>query len=261
MHQIIEFITHFDGKLDAAAEALGHWTYMVVFLTIFAETGLVVMPFLPGDSLLFAVGALAARPETGLKLSVFLSSLVVASFVGNYTNFLIGRALSIKLGGQPGIEAAGEGIRRLFGGKFSRFVRSEDLVRAEAFFRKYGLFAVAVARFLPFLRTLIPFVAGVSDMKTTPFLLCSAVGGAAWVFVCTMVGYWTGNIPWVRDNFTWFILGMFSLGFIPVAAGYLHRKVRSLRAGGATAGTAVPPVVEVKPAAAGKSVSDSAPRA
>ena len=122
MQQIIDFITHFDGRLDAVAEALGHWTYVVVFLTIFAETGLVVMPFLPGDSLLFAVGALAARPETGLKLSVFLSSLVVASFIGNYTNFLIGRALSVRLGGQPGIEAAGEGIRRLFGGKFRHLV-------------------------------------------------------------------------------------------------------------------------------------------
>ena len=265
MQQIIEFITHFDGRLDAVAEAMGHWTYMVVFLTIFAETGLVVMPFLPGDSLLFAVGALAARPETGLKLSVFLSSLVVASFVGNYTNFLIGRALSIKLGGQPGIEAAGEGIRRLFGGRFSRFVRSEDLVRADAFFRKYGLLAVAVARFLPFFRTMIPFVAGISDMKTTPFLLCSAIGGMAWVFVCTMAGYLAGNIPWVKDNFTLFILGMFAIGLVPVVVGYRIRLVRGPKAvaaavvGASPAVTVVPPVIEVKPAAAGKSVSDSAP--
>jgi membrane-associated protein len=260
MQQIIDFITHFDGRLDAVAEALGHWTYVVVFLTIFAETGLVVMPFLPGDSLLFAVGALAARPETGLKLSVFLSSLVVASFIGNYTNFLIGRALSVRLGGQPGIEAAGEGIRRLFGGKFSRFVRSEDLVKADAFFRKYGLFAVAVARFLPFFRTMIPFVAGISDMKTTPFLLCSAIGGTAWVFVCTMVGYWAGNIPWVKENFTLFILGMFGCGLLPVAVGYIHRMLRAPK--GPVAVPAVPPVIEVKPAAAaGTKMSDSAPKA
>ncbi|MEI7657340.1 MAG: VTT domain-containing protein [Phycisphaerae bacterium] len=229
MHQVLEFIANFDSRLDTLAEAMGHWTYVVVFLTIYAETGLVVMPFLPGDSLLFAVGVLSARPDTGLHLPVFLSSLWVASVLGNYTNFLIGRALSVKLGGQPGIEAAGQGIRRLFGGKFARFVRPQDLVRAEEFFRKYGLFAVAIARFLPFFRTLVPFVAGISDMKVFPFLMCSVVGGAAWVLVCTMVGYWAGNIPWVKENFTWFILTMFAIGFLPIIVGYLRKRASAAR--------------------------------
>ncbi len=229
MQQVIDFITNFDSRLDTLAEALGLWIYFVVFLTIFAETGLVVMPFLPGDSLLFAVGVLSARPEAGLSLSVFMLSIWLAAVLGNYTNFLIGRALSVRLGGQPGIEAAGQGIRRLFGGKFAKFVRPQDLVRAEAFFRKYGLFAVAVARFLPFFRTLVPFVAGISDMKVFPFLMCSVVGGAAWVLVCTLVGYWAGNIPWVKENFTWFILSMFTIGFIPIALGYMRNKVVAKR--------------------------------
>jgi membrane-associated protein len=225
MQQIFEFIANFDNRFDAWADAWGHWTYVVVFLTIFAETGLVVMPFLPGDSLLFAVGVVAARPDTDLKLSVFLSSLCVASFLGNYTNFLIGRALSVKVAGQPGLEAAGAGLGRLFGGRFAKIVRPQDLSKADHFFRKYGVLAVAVARFLPFLRTLVPFVAGLSDMKATPFLLSSFFGGIAWVGVCTMAGYWTGNIPWVKENFTWFVLAMFGLGFVPIIFGFLRRRL------------------------------------
>jgi membrane-associated protein len=236
MQQVIDFITNFDSRLDTLAEALGLWIYFVVFLTIFAETGLVVMPFLPGDSLLFAVGVLSARPEAGLSLSVFMLSIWVAAVLGNYTNFLIGRALSVRLGGEPGIEAAGQGIRKLFGGKFARFVRPQDLLRAEQFFRKYGLFAVAIARFLPFFRTLVPFVAGISDMKVFPFLVCSTVGGAAWVLVCTLVGYWAGNIPWVKDNFTWFILAMFTIGFTPIVIGYMRNQVVAKRRAAVKAG-------------------------
>lgn len=229
MQQFLDVITNFDSRLDTMAEALGLWIYFVVFLTIFAETGLVVMPFLPGDSLLFAVGVLSARPEAGLSLSVFMLSIWVAAVLGNYTNFLIGRALSVRLGGEPGIEAAGQGIRKLFGGKFAKFVRPQDLVRAEEFFRKYGLFAVAIARFLPFFRTLVPFVAGISDMKVFPFLMCSVVGGAAWVLVCTTVGYFAGSIPWVKENFTWFILSMFAIGFVPIVVGYMRKKAGAAR--------------------------------
>lgn len=236
MQQFFDFITNFDSRLDTLAEALGLWIYFVVFLTIFAETGLVVMPFLPGDSLLFAVGVLSARPEAGLSLSVFMLSIWVAAVLGNYTNFLIGRALSVRLGGEPGIEAAGQGIRKLFGGKFAKFVRPQDLVRAEEFFRKYGLFAVAIARFLPFFRTLVPFVAGISDMKVLPFLMCSVVGGAAWVLVCTTVGYFAGSIPWVKENFTWFILSMFAIGFVPIVVGYMRKKAGAARQASVRAG-------------------------
>jgi len=214
---MMEFLTNFDSTLDTLAKSLGHWIYVVVFLTIFAETGLVVMPFLPGDSLLFAIGILCAREDTDLRLEVFLTSLVIASFIGNYTNFLIGRALVVRVGGKPGIESAGIAVGRLFGGKFARFAKPSDLVRADAVFRKWGLLAVTVSRFLPFLRTLIPFVAGISDMRQGPFLLCSAIGGMAWVGVCTLAGYWAGNIPWVKANFTFFIMAMFVFGFIPIA--------------------------------------------
>lgn len=220
---MLDFLTNFDQTLDTLASSLGHWTYVVTFLTIFAETGLVVMPFLPGDSLLFAVGILCSREDTGLRLEVFLPALWVAAVLGNYVNFRIGRALAIRLGGKPGIEAVGVAIGKLFGGRFARFARPSDLVKAEVFFAKWGLLAVGVARFLPFLRTLIPFVAGMSDMRQGPFLVATAIGGFAWVGVCTMLGYWAGNIPWVRANFTSFILCMFVLGFVPVAISSVRK--------------------------------------
>lgn len=221
MESILEFFSHLDSRLDNAAEHWGAWTYAVVFLIIFAETGLVVMPWLPGDSLLFAVGAICARGI--LKLPMVIAILWAAAFVGNYTNFLIGRSLGMRFGGKPGIEAVGASLGMLFGGRFAKFVKPHHLRKADTFFHKYGAFAVLVSRFLPFLRTLVPFVAGISDMKTGRFLLLSAIGGFAWVAGCCTVGYYFFNIPWVKDNFAFVIVSLFALGFIPIAAGYVKK--------------------------------------
>jgi len=251
MQQIIDFFSNFDARLDGATDALGHWAYIVFFLIIFAETGLVVMAFLPGDSLLFAIGAFCARPELDLRLWVIITSLTVASFIGNYTNFLIARAIGIKLGGEPGIQAAGLAIGKLYGGRFARFVKPTDMIRADKFFRKYGVLAICFARFVPFLRTLLPFVAGLSDMKTGPFLASSAIGGALWVGVCTLAGYWCGNIPWVRDNFTTFILVMFSAAFLPLIYRFVMKKLFGVKpkievSAGVSAGVSAAAPVESK---------------
>ncbi|MBL9001908.1 MAG: DedA family protein [Phycisphaerae bacterium] len=243
MESILEFFSHLDSRLDFAAEHWGAWTYAVVFLIIFAETGLVIAPWLPGDSLLFALGAICARGI--LQLPKVIALLTVAAFLGNYTNFLIGRALAIRFGGQPGIEAAGASLAKLFGGRFARFVKPDHLRKAETFFRKYGLFAVLVCRFLPFLRTLVPFVAGMSEMRAGPFLICSAIGGHLWVVVCCTVGYYFFNIPWVRDNFAFVIFSLFAIGFVPIVIGYA-RKVLNGKSGGQP--PPGPPVVEFKPA-------------
>jgi len=221
MEAILEFFSHLDSRLDNAAEHWGAWTYAVVFLIIFAETGLVVMPWLPGDSLLFAVGAVCARGA--LKLPMAIAILWAAAFVGNYTNFLIGRSLGMRFGGKPGIEAVGASLGTLFGGRFAAFVKPHHLRKADAFFHKYGALAVMVSRFLPFLRTLVPFVAGISDMKTGRFLLCSAIGGFAWVAGCCTVGYYFFNLPWVKDNFAFVIVSLFAIGFLPIALGYARR--------------------------------------
>ncbi len=224
MQAILDLFSHLDTHLDNAAEEWGAWTYAVVFLIIFAETGLVVMPWLPGDSLLFAVGAICARGI--LQLPTVIAVLWVAAVVGNYTNFLIGRALSLRAGGGvPSIEAAGASITKLFGGRFGKVVQPHHLRRADQFFRKYGALAVLVSRFLPFMRTLVPFVAGISDMKTGRFLFYSAVGGLAWVGVCCTIGYYFFNLPWVKDNFALVITGLFAAGFVPIVIGYVRKKV------------------------------------
>ena len=229
MQLFLDFINNFDTRLDEIVKALGYWTYLAMFLNIYAETGLVILAFLPGDSLLFAIGAVCAREGSGLQLPAVLITLWFAAIIGNYTNFLIARALGVRLGGNRGIEAAGGAIVKLFGPRSAKLVRAEDLIRAEAFFKKYGWFAVAVSRFIPFFRTLIPFVAGLSAMKTSVFMLWSVVGGAAWVLMCTMVGYWCGNIPWVKDNFSLFMLGMFCVGFTPVVISFIHQHLKSKR--------------------------------
>lgn len=229
MQLFLDFISNFDTRLDEIVKALGYWTYLAMFVNIYAETGLVIFAFLPGDSLLFAIGAVCAREGSGLQLPLVLMTLWLAAIIGNYTNFLIARALGVRLGGDRGIEAAGKAVVKLFGPRSAKLLRQEDLIRAEAFFKKYGWFAVAISRFIPFFRTLIPFVAGLSEMKTSVFLFWSVVGGAAWVLVCTMVGYWCGNIPWVKENFSLFMLGMFCIGFTPVVISFVHQHLKNKR--------------------------------
>jgi membrane-associated protein len=189
----------------------GAWVYLILFLIIFCETGLVVTPFLPGDSLLFVAGALTAAGS--LDAGALIGLLAAASFTGDNTNYWIGRY-------------AGP---RLFTSEQSRFLNRAHLERTRRFYGKHGGKAVLFARFLPIIRTFAPFVAGMGRMEYRRFLAFSLLGSAAWVGFFVLGGYFFGNIPMVKQNLTLFILAIVVVSLLPGAVGYLRH-----RAGGAS---------------------------
>ncbi len=187
---LIDFVVHVDRHLRGFVEAYGDWVYALLFLVIFVETGLVVMPFLPGDSLLFVVGALA-----GLGLMSYplvLALLLAAAVAGNQTNYTIGRALGPKV----------------FGWEQSRWFNKRAFEQAHAFYERYGGITIVAARFMPFLRTFAPFVAGVAQMTRRKFTFFDVTGGALWVGSLVSAGYLFGNIPWVAANLSKIIWAM-----------------------------------------------------
>lgn len=198
--KLIDFILHIDAHLVEIARDYGVWTYAVLFLIIFAETGLVVTPFLPGDSLLFATGALCARAESGLNVHTMAFLLFVAAVIGDTLNYWIGA----KLG--PAV----------FKREDSFFFRKKHLERAHAFFEKYGGRAIILARFAPIVRTFVPFVAGVGQMSYRHFLLYNIVGGFLWIYTLTYAGFAFGNHPMVQKNFKLVILGIIFLSILPM---------------------------------------------
>lgn len=194
----IDFILNVDVHLAELAQAYGIWLYAILFLIIFAETGLVVTPFLPGDSLLFAVGALAA---TGV-LDPWLSSLLIvsAAFLGDNTNYWTGRLIG----------------PRIFSSNDSLFFKRSHLEKTEDFYNRYGSRTVIIARFIPIVRTFAPFVAGVGRMDYGRFIGFSAIGSLLWVTICLGGGYLFGNLPFVRDNFSVVVLGMIGVSVLPI---------------------------------------------
>ena len=178
----------------------GTWTYALLFLIIFAETGLVVTPFLPGDSLLFAAGAFCAKPETGLSVHLMALLLFIAAVIGDTLNYWIGA----KIG--PAI----------FKREDSIFLRKKHLERAHRFFEKYGGRAIILARFVPIVRTFVPFVAGVGQMTYARFITYNIVGGFAWIYFFTYAGFWFGNQPFVQKNFKLVILAIIILSVVPI---------------------------------------------
>jgi membrane-associated protein len=181
-HFLIDFILHVDQHLMGFVHDFGPWVYALLFLIIFVETGVVIMPFLPGDSLLFVVGALCGLGQMSLPLSIGL--LTVAAIAGNQSNYFIGRKLGPKV----------------FQWEQSRFFNKKAFEQAHAFYEQYGGIAVVIARFMPFLRTFAPFVAGVSAMSRGKFTLYDISGGALWVTSVTLAGYFFGNIPFVKTH-------------------------------------------------------------
>ena len=179
---LVDFILHVDRHLRDFVDAYGGWVYALLFLIIFVETGLVVMPFLPGDSLLFVVGALAGAGLMNYPLVMGL--LLGAAVLGNQTNYTIGRALG----------------PRVFGWEQSRWFNKRAFEQAHAFYEKYGGITIVAARFMPFLRTFAPFVAGVAAMTRRKFTFYDVTGGALWVGSLVTAGYLFGNIPWVAQN-------------------------------------------------------------
>jgi membrane-associated protein len=196
----VDLILHLDDHLVGLLRDYGFWVYAILFLIVFAETGFVVTPFLPGDSLLFAAGALAAV-DTSNTLSPWVLSLllIIAAVTGNTTNYHIGRWI-----GPPA-----------FSGRI-RFLKVEYLQRTEAFFVKYGALAIVISRFAPILRTCAPFVAGVARMAYGRFQAYNAFGGAAWVLSFIWLGYFFGNLPVIKDNFGLVTIGIVVVSLLPV---------------------------------------------
>ncbi len=179
---LIDFILHVDVHLANFVQAYGPWVYALLFVIIFVETGVVVMPFLPGDSLLFVVGALCGAGLMSLPLSIGL--LIAAAILGNQSNYAIGRHFGPKV----------------FQWEDSRFFNKKAFEQAHAFYEKYGGITIVAARFMPFLRTFAPFVAGVAQMTRSKFTFYDVSGAVLWVGGVTLAGYLFGNIPWVKEN-------------------------------------------------------------
>lgn len=206
--QAVEFILHIDKHLHRLIESVGVGSYLILFLIVFCETGLVVTPFLPGDSLLFTAGALSAMGS--LHIVVVLGILSCAAVLGDSVNYSIGMRLGKNV----------YRTERLFGIPIKR----QHLDDARAFYAAYGNKAIALSRFLPILRTLVPFVAGVGAMPYKKFLISNIVGGLVWVHVFTLGGYFFGNIPVVKQNFGYVVIGMIGVSLLPVVIEFIRHR-------------------------------------
>ena len=199
-----------DKTLAALALQYGPWLYGVLFLVIFAETGLVVFPFLPGDSLLFISGTVVAT--AGLNVHALVGLLVVAAVLGDTVNYSIGRYIGPKVFDKPD----------------SRWFRQEHLRRTQAFYDKYGGVTIIIGRFVPIVRTFAPFLAGVAGMTYRKFLIFNLIGGVLWISSLVYAGYVFGNIPWVKNNLSLIVVGIVAVSLIPVASTWWreHRAAR-----------------------------------
>lgn len=204
MDIFLDYFLHLDTHLAAFVTLYGPWIYALLFLIVFAETGLVVTPFLPGDSLLFAAGAMAA--VGAMDLTTLLLLLSIAAIAGDAVNYAIGRSVG------PRVFCAEE--RDGFWGKA---LNREHLERAHAFFERHGGKAVILGRFAPIIRTFVPFVAGAGAMTYSKFALYNVVGGLAWVGICTIAGYVFGNVPMVKDNFSLVAIAIVLVSVMPMA--------------------------------------------
>ena len=222
METFVDLFLHLDQHLRDVAIAYGPWIYGLLFLIIFAETGLVVTPILPGDSLLFAAGALAASvdPESGrhiLRVELVLVLLLVAAILGDAVNYAVGHYIG------PRVFTATD-----TSGLLHKLLNKNHLAQAHAFFEKYGGKAVVLGRWVPIVRTFVPFVAGAGSMTYRTFFVYNVVGAVIWVGVCVGAGYLFGNIPVVQKNFSLVMLGIVAVSLIPAAVEFLrHRRAQS----------------------------------
>jgi membrane-associated protein len=207
MSSLINIILHLDAHLLEWIAMFGPWFYVLMFLIIFCETGLVVTPFLPGDSLLFALGALAALDQ-GLDLWLLLISLTLAGILGDTVNYHIGKNLGVKVFD-----------------KDSRFFKKKYLDQTKAFYDHWGSFTVVAARFAPIARTFAPFVAGIGSMNYKRFLAYNILGAIAWVFSFILAGYFFGNLPVVKRNFHIVIFGVIFVSMLPMLAPWIKSKL------------------------------------
>lgn len=206
--QFIDIILHLDKHLAVLVQQYGLWIYGILFFIIFAETGFVVFPFLPGDSLLFVGGALAAIGEGGMDITTLIGTLAAGAILGNMVNYQIGRYLG----------------PRVFQWEGSRFFNQAALQKTHAFYEKHGGKTLVLSRFLPLFRTFAPFVAGIGGMPYARFTLFNLIGAVGWVLSLCLTGYWFGNMPWIKQNLSLVIIGIIGFSLLPVAIGYLKHR-------------------------------------
>lgn len=204
---LIDFILHIDKHLIEITQEYQAWTYLILFLIIFAETGLVVTPFLPGDSVLFAMGALIAKPETNLNLGIMILLLIAAAILGDFVNYEIGKHFG----------------NRVFKPS-SKIFKPAYLEKTQSFYEKYGLKTIIYARFVPIVRTFAPFVAGIVRMPYRKFGLYNIVGGILWVSLFLIAGYFFGQIPFVKNNFSIVVLAIIAISILPAIIEVIKSK-------------------------------------
>ncbi|SEJ29901.1 membrane-associated protein [Dyadobacter sp. SG02] len=206
--QFIDFFLHLDKHLFNIVEEYGTLTYVILFLIVFTETGLVIMPLLPGDSLLFAAGAIAANETTGLNVWLIIIILIIAALLGDNVNYFMGKT---------------------FGGQIKKrekilFLKREYLEKTEAFYEKHGGSTVIMARFIPIVRTVAPFVAGAGSMNYSRYIVFCVVGALLWVPTLTLLGYFFGNMDIVKKNFELVIFGIIGISVLPMIFSYLKSR-------------------------------------
>ena len=204
--EFVDVVLHLDVHLVKMVAQYGVWIYAILFAIIFSETGFVVTPFLPGDSLLFVAGAVAATG--GMNAHLLVALLIAAAFLGNLTNYAIGRWLG----------------RHFFTDHGSRWLNPQHLEKAHAFYDRHGGKAVVISRFLPIVRTYIPFVAGMGSMEPGRFTMFNFAGAVLWVGALTYLGFFFGNIPWIKSNLTAMIIGIILVSLLPLAIAWLRSR-------------------------------------
>ena len=208
--QFIDIVLHVDKYLSWLLENYGTWIYVILFAIVFCETGLVVTPFLPGDSLLFVAGALAATSGGSFEIGVVIAVLLAAAVLGDNTNYWIGRWA---------------GRRILAWGENSRFFNRKAFDVTHAYYETHGGKTMLVARFMPFVRTFAPFVAGAANMTYLRYFLFDLCGAVLWVFSLCLAGYWFGNLPWVRANLSLIVFGTIGLSLVPLVLAWLRQRL------------------------------------
>ena len=224
---VLDIFLHVDQHLLALSVEYGVWIYAILFIVVFCETGLVVTPFLPGDSLLFATGALCAvgSGQGGMELGIAIPLLIVAAILGDALNYRIGRAVG------PGyLERWLEKKTKPTG--LARLIKREHLERTQAFYEKYGGKTIVLARFVPIVRTFAPFVAGIGKMQYRQFFVFNVVGALAWVLICVLAGFFLGELPFVKKNFEIVVLAIIFISVLPIAIemikGWLDKRKKAV---------------------------------
>lgn len=204
----IDVLLHLDKYLSVIIQNYGYGTYLILFLIIFCETGLIVTPFLPGDSLLFAAGAFAAIGSLDIKLLLLIIS--IAAVFGDTVNYAIGKSIGHKIYEMENV----------------KLIKKEHLLKARDFYEKYGAVTIIIARFIPIIRTFAPFVAGIGEMRYMKFLSYNIIGALSWAVLVSLVGYYFGNLPVVKHNFSLVIFAIIFISIMPAVLGLMKQKLK-----------------------------------